>query len=162
MCEKYNISDIFDPYITHVIYNDLIKTRKLIGEDKFEYTSQEYHKNGVIYIVSGRHISLEEAKKYNKGSCKVCFGKGYKIIRIQKEKIRNVEDYMMLFSYDIKNASEEQKKIIIEKEKLNKYWRVVLPCTCTIKNMEKRGLSIIGNKEGNILIETTCKIKKDI
>lgn len=156
MEENCKMVDTFDPYVEQMIYNNLMNTRKCIGDDKFEYTTQEIIKDDIKYKITASHIPLDKIKLYSKSSCNICFGKGFRIIAIEKEKIPNVEDFMMVSSYDIRNASEEQKKIFIEKEKKNKNWRVALPCKCTIKNMKKKNLQVVCNNMGNIVFEVSC------
>lgn len=153
---KFIITDLFDSYVVQMLYKDILRTRKCIGDDNFEYTPQVICKDEIKYLITATHIPLDTIKKYGKGNCSSCFGKGYTIANIAKNKIANVEDYMMISSYDIRNASEEQRKLFIEKEKQKNYWKIIFPCICAVKKMEKKGMQIVHNKMRNIIVELTC------
>lgn len=157
--KTYLVEDVFNHSLSKAIYKEILSTRRCSGEDKFSYDTIEKSHENVTYLIMPRHIPLVESMSFGNSNCNSCYGSGKIIMNVGKDKIENTDDFMMLASIPLKGLTEEQKKIVIEKEKKAKFWRVVLPCRCTIKSMLKKGMQIISNDMNNIVIELTCTEK---
>lgn len=157
MSEKVqNIEQLFNKSFVQTIIKEIFDSRKCVGEDNFSYTEIEKVANDKTYIIKARHISLEEALKFHDPRCKQCYGTGRKVVNIEKSRIKHINEFIMIASMSTADLSEEQKRIFVEREKLNKFWKVLLPCNCTIKNMIKKDMYIISNDMHNIVAEITC------
>lgn len=154
--KKYMVDDLFPPVLTKVIYKEILDSRKCIGDDQFSYEDIEKSVDDKTYVISARHIQIGEAMSYAKSSCNKCYGSGKKIMNVEKNRISNIDDFLMLSSIPLKGLTEEQQKIVIEKEKAAKFWKILLPCPCTIKGMVKKGVQVLSNDLNNILLEITC------
>ena len=157
--ETYTVEDLFGSSLAKAIYKEILDSRKCVGDDAFSYTTIEKDHEGKTYVIIPRHVPVGESMSYGNSSCKHCYGSGKKIINMEKNKISNTDDFLMLSDIRIDGLTEEQKKIVIEKEKQKKFWRILLPCPCTIKKMLKKGKQIVSNDLNNIVIEITCTEK---
>lgn len=157
--ETLIVEEVFNPSMVKAIYKELIDTRKCTGDDQFIYTPIERSKDGKTYTIEATHIPLGEVLTYAKSSCNKCYGSGKRIQIMGKDQIQNTDDFMLLSSTPIKGLTDEQRNIVIEKEKQSKTWRVFLPCPCTIKGMVKNGRHIVSNELNNIIAEITCTEK---
>jgi hypothetical protein len=157
--KKYIVEDLFSSALTRAIYKEIMNSRKCTGDDQFSYQPIEKDFEGKKYIIYARHIPVGEAMSYAKSSCNKCYGSGKKIMNIEKDRIPNTDDFMMLSSVSLKGLTEEQQKIVIEREKATKFWKILLPCPCTIKGLIKKGVQVLSNDLNNILIEITCTEK---
>lgn len=155
----YPLEGIFSQMLVNAIYKDIMASRKCVGEDDFSYDVLERPFGEKTYIITTRHIPVSESMKYGNSSCNKCYGSGKKIINIEKSKIANTKDFVMLSSESTRGLSEEQ---IVEQEKKNKFWRVMLPCSCAIKRMLKKGMYIYANDMNNIVVEITCVEKCEV
>lgn len=153
------LETIFPITMVNAIYKEIQNSRKCVGDDKFTYDVIEKSHNDKTYVIESRHIPVQECMGYGKSSCNKCYGTGKKIMSVEKSRIQHVEDFVMIASTSFNGLSEEQKKIVIEKEKAAKFWKVLLPCQCTIKNMLKKNMHIVSNDLNNIVIEITCTEK---
>lgn len=143
-----------------VISRQLLSNRKVVGDDNAVYEDVEHVHDGVTYIIHGTHITFDEATRHAKSSCKKCNGMGRYILHIEKRRIQHPEDFIVLANRSLDGITEEQKSQIIEEEKKNPFWRVALPCKCTIKNLIKKHGIVLGNDLGNILLRVTYDIKE--
>jgi hypothetical protein len=157
--EFYAVEELFNPTVANLIYKDLMDSRKFVSNDLFTYTPVERVVGDKTYVISARHIGIVEAMSYANQSCKNCYGSGKKIVCMDKKKISNTEDFIILASVPLKGLTEEQKMAIIEEEKKGKFWTVLFPCPCTIKNMLKKDKRILANDMKNIVVEMTCTKK---
>lgn len=152
----YEVEDVFQPNLAKIIYKEIMDSRKCVGDDQFEYAVLEKVSGDKTYIITARHVSLGEVVIYGKSNCNDCYGTGRKMMIIDKGQIKNPNDFMMLASTSLKGLTPEQQKIVIEKEKASKTWKVLLPCHCAIKNMIKKGRQILSNDLKNVVIEIAC------
>lgn len=153
------LEELFDRTMVEALYKEIQASRKCIGDDVFTYTPIEKTKGDKTYVITPRHVPVRECMTFSNSSCKKCWGTGRVIKEVEKHTIPNVEDFIMLSSISFDGLSEEQKKIVLEKEKATKFWRLLLPCSCTIKRMLKKGKQIVSNDMRNIVIEITCTEK---
>jgi len=158
--EVYAVEELFNPTVAKLIYKDLMDSRKYVNDDLFTYVPIERVVGEKIYVISARHIGIVEAMSYANQSCKNCYGTGKKVVCIDKKNISNTEDFIILASVSLKGLTEEQKMAVIEEEKKGKFWTVLFPCPCTIKNMLKKDKKILANDMQNIVVEVTCTEKK--
>jgi hypothetical protein len=156
MNNKNIIDKIFDPVIIKSLSKEIFATRRNVGDDDFIYDKLEKVINGKTYILTPVHLTMDKITDRAKNSCKDCNGTGRKVIRYLKEDISNPLDYVILSDVPTKGLSEEEIKEVVEREKKNKYWRVVIPCRCTIKSMIESGEFILSNREQNIIIRVDC------
>lgn len=157
--KTYAVEELFNSTVAKVIYKDLMDSRKFVGNDQFIYTPIERVVEEKTYVISTRHINISETMSYANQSCKQCYGTGKKVMCVDKKKISNTEDFIILASVPLKGLTEEQKMAIIEEEKKGKFWTVLFPCPCTIKNMLKKDKQILANDLHNIVVEVTCTEK---
>lgn len=157
--KTYVLDEVFDHALVKSIYKEIMDSRKCTGDDAFTYDTIEKTKDGKTYVIASRHVSVGECMRFSKSNCNKCYGTGRKMMEMDKKEIPNVQDFIMMASTPISGLSEEQKKIVIEREKAKKYWRILLPCPCTIKNMLKKNMQIVSNELNNIVIEITCTEK---
>jgi hypothetical protein len=80
--------------------------------------------------------------------------------RVKKLYVYIRKIFIILASVSLKGLTEEQKMAVIEEEKKGKFWTVLFPCPCTIKNMLKKDKKILANDMQNIVVEVTCTEKK--
>jgi hypothetical protein len=159
MSDTRDLSFLFDETMLKIIYKEIMDSRKCVGDDKFTYDTIEKSNRSKTYTIESRHMPFDEVRRFSNSSCKECNGTGKKLMDVEKGNIPNTQDFIMLSSESYTNLTEEQKKIAIDREKTKKFWRIALPCRCTLKNMLKNGLLILSNSMGNIVIELTCTEK---
>lgn len=157
--KTYMLEELFDHTLIDAIYKEIMTSRTYAKDDIFTYAPIEKTKDDKTYVVTSRHVSVKECMTFANSSCNKCWGTGRKIMEIDKGNVPNVEDFIMLASVPLDGLSEEQKKIAIEKEKTFKFWRILLPCSCTLKKMIKSGKQIVNNDMHNIIVEITCTEK---
>jgi hypothetical protein len=157
--EVYAVEELFNSTVTKLIYKELMDSRKYVSDDLFTYTSIERVAGEKTYVISARHIGIVETMSCANQSCKNCYGTGKKIVYMDKKKISNTEDFIILASVPLKGLTEEQKMAVIEEEKKGKFWTVLFPCPCTIKSMLKKDKHILANDMQNIVVEMTCTEK---
>ena len=145
--------------MVEAIYKEIQASRRCAGDDLFTYSPIEKSKGDKTYVITSRHVSVRECMTFSNSSCNKCWGTGRIIKEVEKHTIPNVEDFVMLSSISFAGLSEEQRKIVLEKEKSTKFWKLLLPCSCTIKRMLKKGKQIVSNDMRNIVIEITCTEK---
>jgi hypothetical protein len=155
--EKRRIKDIFNTAEINSIVKRIYQTRKIDKDDKISYEGTETNKNGIKYKISAEHVPVERIMEYSKSGCRTCGGLGRKIVNILKSRIPDPENYVVLSNQPIGQMTEEQRKIWIEKEKKNPFWRILLPCRCALKNIEKTG-DIFSNPFGNITMRLDYEI----
>lgn len=153
------IDKMFSEAELKTILKKVMDTRKVYNDNTVTYSDVDWTKNEKNYIIIAEHISLEDLKKLAKSNCKMCNGKGYHIEHLDKAKIPNPEDYIILSSKPMDNLTEDQRKQLVEEEKQRKHWRVMLPCKCGIKELVKKENYIVSNALGNIVIKMTYKEK---
>lgn len=158
---KYIVEDLFGSNLAKAIYKEILNSRKCNGDDDFSYSIIEKDHEGKTYVITPRHVPIGESMSYGNSSCNKCYGSGKMVINMEKSKISNTDDFIMLSDVRLDGLTEEQKKIVVEKEKQRKFWRVLLPCPCTIKKMLKKKKQIVSNDLNNIVIEITCTEKVD-
>jgi len=156
--KTYVVEELFGS-MSKMIYKEIMDTRKCEGDDQFSYQPIEKIRDDKVYVITARHVQIGETMSYAKSSCNQCYGSGKKIINIEKNKIGNTDDYMMLASVSLKGLTEEQQQIVLEREKKSKFWKVLLPCPCTIKSMVKKNMQVLSNGLNNIVVELTCTEK---
>jgi hypothetical protein len=154
----FSVEELFGS-MSKVIYKEIMDTRKCIGDDLFTYDPLEREHDGKTYVIASRHIQIGETMSYAKSGCNQCYGSGKKIMNIEKNRISKTDDYLVLASVSLKGLTEEQTQAVLEIEKKNKFWRVLLPCPCTIKSMVKKGINVLSNDLNNIVVEITCTEK---
>lgn len=159
MGEKTPLSKILDRNNYRTLCEKVEKSRKVSDDGSMFFEDISYTYGGKSYRVLPIFMPVEDVKKYSKSSCNKCYGKGYAIHLKEKSKISNPQDYTLMATQPINNMTEEQKKIWIEKEKENKFWRVLLPCSCAVKNAAKKIPDFLFNNEGNILIRLEYEIE---
>jgi hypothetical protein len=157
--EVLHVEDIFPQTMVKLIYKEVMSSRKCAGDDQFTYSDIVKTHDSKTYIISARHIPLSESTQHGKSNCNQCYGTGRKIMKIEKHRISNTDDFVMIAPVSLKDLTEEQKQAVIETEKAAKFWTVVLPCHCVVKNMLKKGLYILSNDMSNILVEISCTEK---
>ena len=155
----YSVEELFNGVLVKEIYKEILDSRKCVGEDKFTYDTLEKTIGDKTYIITPRHVPIRETMSHGKSSCKDCYGTGKKIVYMDKSKVPNTDDFVILASESIKGKTEEQLKAIIENEKKSKHWQVLLPCSCAIKQMYKKGMRIVANDVTNVIVEVTCTEK---
>lgn len=156
--KTYVVEELFGP-LSKAIYKDIMDTRKCIGDDQFTYDPLERTHEDKTYVITARHIQIGETMSHAKSSCNQCYGSGKKIMNIEKNRIAKTDDFIMLASVSLKDLTEAQQQIVLEQEKKNKFWRVLLPCPCTIKSMVKKNIQVLSNDLNNIVVEITCTEK---
>lgn len=159
MDKKLKVDDIFDSISINAFSKEIMNSRRCIGDDDFSYDVLEKKKDNKTYFLIPKHISVKEVINLGNSKCKRCYGSGKKIINILKEKIPNTNDYLMLSRRSMANITEDQKKLLIEEEKQNKFWRILLPCECAMKNLIKKEDLILSNDMNNIIIKVICEEK---
>lgn len=161
MKNKIDIDKVFNSIETKILSTEIMNDRRCAGDDRFSYKIIERKKGNKTYILTPIHISVRDVIDMGNSRCKKCYGSGKKIISILKEKIKNPDDFLMLANRSMINLTEEQKKIIIEEEKKNKFWKILLPCDCAMKNLIKNGDFILSNNMNNIIIKVICEEKSE-
>ena len=140
---------------------ELMKTRKVVDETTVTYGTVEHRLGDKKYVITAEHVPIDYIFKYASSNCKMCtYGKGYYVAHVEKHKIPNPEDYVMLSTVPIKEMSEEEQNIWREKEKLNKFWRVMYPCQCAVKRALNKEPDLLTNPSGNILLRASYEVKK--
>ena len=124
-----------------------------------ESLEKEKDADGVEYLVKPEYVSGEEIYKHAKNSCNMCWGKGYKVLNLEKRKFPNPKDYILLAQQPLNDLTEEQKKILVEREKLSKMWRILLPCSCAIKSIIKKDKHLFVSVDGNICFRINYEVK---
>lgn len=157
--KTFQLENLFDRTMVEAIYKEIQASRRCAGDDVFTYAPIEKTKGDKTYVITSRHMSVRECMTFSNSSCNKCWGTGRIIKEVEKHTIPNVEDFVMLSSISFAGLSEEQRKIVLEKEKSTKFWKLLLPCSCTIKRMLKKGKQIVSNDMRNIVIEITCTEK---
>jgi hypothetical protein len=153
------VEEIFNPSMVQAIYKELMATRKCVGDDQFTYDPIERTIGGKTYTIEATHLQIGEVMGYAKSNCNKCYGTGRTFRLMDKGEIKNPEDFLMIASTSLKDLTEEQKQVVIDREKQSKNWKVLLPCSCTIKGMNKKGRKIISNDMLNIIAEISCTEK---
>lgn len=160
--KEYIVEEIFNPTMVSTIYKEIMATRKCVGDDEFTYSPIEKATGGKTYIIVAKHLRIGEVMSQAKSSCNKCYGSGKKMMLMGKDQIPNPNDFLMLTDTSLKGFTEEQKRIVVEQEKQKKFWKVLLPCPCTIKSMVKKGRHIVSNELNNIVAEVTCTEKIEV
>jgi hypothetical protein len=155
------LEEVFGTTSLNLILKNLMKTRKVSPEDQVTYEPVETELSGVRYIIKAEHIFVEEIIKYGSSNCNKCNGKGYRIVHLEKRKIPNPQDYVILSDRNIETMSEEEKKIWVEMEKKKTTWKLMLPCICAIRKMAKREGAIFSNPTGNIVARLSYEIAEN-
>ena len=157
--KTYDVEDVFNPTLAKIIYKEIMNSRKFVSEEVFSYDTIEKSNGEKTFVIKPRHIPISEVLSFGKSSCNKCYGTGRTIRDVDKSEIPDVKDFTMLSSISFDGLSDEQKKIVLEREKAAKFWRLLLPCPCVLKNMRKKGMYILSNNMMNIIIELTCTEK---
>jgi len=137
----------------------IIKEKVQRSDNSFEYKDFSQTMAGVEYLVKPEYVSGEEIYKHAKNSCNMCWGKGYKVLNLEKRKFPNPKDYILLAQQPLNDLTEEQKKILVEREKLSKMWRILLPCSCAIKGIIKKDKHLFVSVDGNICFRINYEVK---
>lgn len=148
--QKKPLSELVDRHSYGTLCNNVLKTRKVDGDGHATYDKLEHKHGDTVYMVEAIPVSIDEIKNYAKPNCNKCTEKGYYVMRVEKSKIKDPENYYMVASQPINAMSEEQRKIWIEKEKKNKYWRILYPCPCALKRAADKIDDFVHNPAGNI------------
>jgi len=159
MSEEKKLSDVLDKAAFDILCKEIMKKRRVENDDVI-YELFDYKAKGATLEIKAEHVTIDEVFDYAKSSCKQCNGKGYYIINMEKRRIPNPEDYVVMAKEPINDMPEEMKKIWIEKEKKNKFWRVMLPCRCALKVAHAKDPDFLSNGEGNILVRVKYEIKE--
>jgi len=157
--KTYDVEEAFNPTLAKVIYKEIMDSRKFVSEEVFSYDTIEKNNGEKTFIIKPRHIPIREVMSFGKSNCNKCYGTGRTIMDVDKNQISDVKDFTMLSSISFDGLSDEQKKIVLEREKASKFWRILIPCSCTIKNMRKKNMYVLTNNMMNIVIELTCTEK---
>jgi hypothetical protein len=145
------IEELLNPTQFDFVVKNLLNSRRVSPEDEVSYTPVETEHNGIRYLVKAAHVSVDEIRQHGQSSCKKCIGKGYSIVYLDKSKIPNPQDYVILSEKPIETMTEEEKKLWIEVEKKKKLWKVLIPCKCAIKRLSRLQRTIVSNQVGNIV-----------
>lgn len=159
MNKKLKVDDIFDSISIKAFSNEIMNSRKCTGDDKFSYDVLEKKRDNKTYLLTPIHVSVRDVIDMGNSKCNKCYGTSKKIINILKEKIANPDDFLMLAKRSMEGLNEEQKKILIEEEKQNKFWKILLPCNCAMKKLIKKEDFILSNDMNNIIIKVICEEK---
>ena len=160
MSEKKPIRDVLDPAtLTNLLKQvqntrKVIESRKLTDIDGVEYGSVEHMDTDkhVKYVLSGVHVPMDEIFKYAQSKCNVCNSKGYKVVNIDKRKIQEPGDYVLISSQPLDDLTPEQLKLWKENVAKQNAWRTMLPCQCALKRALKKERDLYANDWGNILV----------
>jgi hypothetical protein len=156
---SYYVEEIFHEVIVKEIYKEILDNRKCVKEDMFTYAPIERTAGGKTYTITARHIPMKEAMSFAKSSCRDCYGTGKRVLLLDKNKIKNPDEFVVLAPEPILGKTAEQLKTLVEGMKKTKYMKILLPCQCTIKQMHKKGLHVVSNDMTNIMVEVTCTEK---
>jgi len=154
------LSEIFGETELKFILQEVMKTRKVSSTDVVSYTPIDKEKDGVKYVIKAEDVPIRELMGYATSSCRGCNGKGYSVRQVDKSKIPNPQDFVILSDRPIEGMTEAEKKLWLEVEKKKKLWRVMLPCYCTIKGISKKQSLISANALGNIVVRITYEVKQ--
>lgn len=159
--EKKALREIFNISEMNSIAKKIFQTKKkgLYGDDA-TYEDIEIQKDGVTYKISAEHVTVAEIMKYSKSGCRTCGGLGRKIVNILKTRIPDPDNYVIFSETPIDTMPPEEKKIWIEKQKQNPFWRILLPCECALKKIGKTE-DIFSNPLGNITMRLDYEILDD-
>jgi hypothetical protein len=159
LADRKDLVDVFSETSLKFISEAVLKTRKVSPEDKVSYEDIEREENGVVYIVKAEHVPIDDLVGHALSGCKNCHGKGYYICNLDKAKIPNPQDYVILAEKNIVDMPEAEKKLWLEVEKKKKLWRIMLPCRCALKAITKKQPGIFTNEPGNIVARLSCVVK---
>jgi hypothetical protein len=157
--EKKPLITMMDKVNFDIAIKKVMKTRKVIDENTVTFETVEHTTGDKKYILKAVHVPIDHVFKYASSNCKMCtFGKGYYVMNVEKHKIPDPENYVMLSSMPVQDMSDEQQKILIEKEKQNKFWRIMYPCKCAVQRALEKEPDLLTNPLGNILLRVDYEI----
>jgi hypothetical protein len=157
---RKNLEDIFDETTMKYIMKEVMKSRRVSPTDEVSYSPVERQQDGVTYVVKAEHVPIEDIVKHASSRCRDCNSKGYSVRHIEKAKIPNPQDYVILSDKPIDSMTDEEKKLWVEVEKKKKMWRIMLPCHCAIKGLTRVQHTIFTNATGNIVAQITYEKKQ--
>lgn len=160
MTERKSLVEELDKPNFEIALKELMKTRRVIDESTVQYGTIEHSCGNKKYTITATHVPIDYVFPYAKGSCKQCNSKGYQVINIEKHRIANPQDYVMLSNVPIQDMTEDEQRIWREKEKLNKFWRVMLPCRCAVTRALLKEPDILTNPDGSILLRTSYEVEE--
>ena len=158
MGDKKLLTELLPSTTISILSKKVMKNREVI-KDEVVYKEFEWEEKGVTYRVIPRHVPIEDVFKWAANSCKNCSSKGYYVLQMDKGKIKNPEDFIIMSDQNLEDMSEEQKKIMIQEESRKSYWRVLLPCKCALKRMQRKMPDVLSTDLGNILVKLDYEIK---
>jgi hypothetical protein len=145
-------------------YNRAIKelsaTRSVALDDTVTFKPVEIIQGDKTYILTAAHVSVQDIAKYGQDSCRSCYGKGYFLSLIEKRRIPNPQDYLILSDKNIEAMPEPEKKNWIEVQKKEKMWKIMFPCRCALRKTAKVEPNMVSNEAGNIAFRITYQIKE--
>lgn len=155
-----SLEEIFNETTMKFITQELMKTRSVSPTDEITYSPVEKEQDGVTYVITAEHVPIEVVMKHADRNCRMCNSKGYSVRHMEKSRVPNPQDFILLSDSPIEGMTDEQKKLWMEMEKKKKMWRVMLPCRCALKNLSKKQHPIASNEIGNIVAKITYQVKK--
>ena len=105
------IETLFNEIMIKNISKEIMKTRKCLGDDIFTYDNIEKEVEGKKYVLKSYHVSVIEAMKNAKSSCKNCYGTGRVILNLNKDTQYNIVDFVVLSDIPTKDMSQEDKEV---------------------------------------------------
>lgn len=158
MDEKKLLTDLISESSISILGKQVLKNRKN-DDGIITYQEFDWKEGDAEYRIIPKHIPIKDAFKWASGSCKNCNSKGYLILRIEKNKIKSPEDFIIMSEKSLDNMTEEQKEILIKEEAKKSYWRVMLPCGCALKRMQRKTPDMLCTDLGHILVKLEYEVK---
>jgi len=161
-----SIREVFDKMAVDNILKKVLENRvinedeKAIDKKRVFYKPFEYKRDDVSYVIKAEHVIIDDMFKYANSNCKTCNSKGYYVIHIEKSKLPNPVNYVLLSNVPFEGLSDKELEEWKEKVKLEKAWRVMLPCSCVLKKASNKDKSLFFNGDGSIIFRSVCEESK--
>lgn len=126
-----------------LVLDNILKNRHvtedstLTDEDGVTYGEVWHDHDGVEFLIRPKHVTIDMVSEYGDSKCNDCYGKGYRTVEVAKGSLRNPSDHVILARKPFAGLSDEAREDLIEEEKKNPRWRILLPCHCALKRMQK-------------------------
>ena len=149
-----------DNVLKHVLNSRVLNEDEETVDRKRVFFKPIEYKGDVAYLVKTEHVVIDDVFKYAHSRCKDCNSKGYYVAHIEKAKLPNPVNYVLLSNSpteSLKDMSETQLKIWKEKMAKETAWRVMLPCHCVMKKGPTKDRSLFFNGDGSIRFRSECE-----
>lgn len=141
---------------------ELSASRKVELDDTVTFKPVEIIQDTKTYVLTAEHVSVQDIAKYGQDSCRSCYGKGYFLSLLEKRRIPNPQDYLVLSEKNVETMTAPEKGLWLEVQKKEKMWKIMFPCRCALRKMAKVEPNMVSNEAGNIAFRITYLIKEEL